>query len=265
MARRGEVNDAALLGLLWNPERPAAPRPGPKSQLTVKAIVDAGIAVADDRDGPALSMRLVSERLGCTPMALYSYVDGKDTLLRLMYDAAHAGFTPPARPAESPANPVQEVQGWAGALTDLYADHHWLADLSWSRPVLGPHEQTVLESLLQRLRPLTLAPSQEGTIASALLALCRHTGRLIADARHLERTSAESDEQWWQAQSTTMASLVPDFAERFPLSARIESAAPDEEPGGGPPGGYLERTARAQLRRTVRLLLCGAATTALSG
>lgn len=258
MARRGEINDAALLRLLWSPERPAGPRPGPKSQLTLEAIVQAGIAVADDRDGPALSMRLVADRLDCTPMALYSYVDGKDTLLRLMYDTAHAEFTPPDARPKADASPVQEIQGWANALTDLYANHHWLADLSWARPVLGPHEQATLESLLRRLQPLDLTPAEDGTVASALLTLCRHTGRLIADARHARRTSAESDEQWWQEQSTAMASLAPDFAERFPLSTRIESATPDEEPSDGPPAGYLERTAREQLKRTVRLLLRGA-------
>jgi AcrR family transcriptional regulator len=249
MARQGEIDGAGLLRLLWNPERPSGPRPGPKSQLTVGAIVRAGIEVADDRDGPPLSMRLVADRLGRTPMALYSYVDGKDTLLRLMYDAAHAEFTPP-----DGTNAVEEVQGWASALTDLYAGHHWLADLSWSRPVLGPHEQEVLESLLRRLRPLALESGRDGTVASALLTLCRSTGRLIADARHAARASGTSDEQWWQEQSAAMAELVPDFARRFPLSASTGSAVPDDDPSQG----YLERSARAQLKRTVRFLLEGA-------
>jgi len=246
MARQGGIDDAGLLRLLWSPERPTGPRPGPKSQLTLAEIVRAGIEVADDRDGPALSMRLVAERLGRTPMALYSYVDGKDTLLRLMYDAAHAEFAPRG----------DEVRGWAEALTDLYASHHWLADLSWSRPVLGPHEQEVLEALLRRLRPLDLLPPWDGAVASALLALCRNAGRLIADARHAERATGKSDEQWWGEQSAAMAEVVPDFALRFPLSVRTSAAVPDEEPGG--PRGYVERAARARLGQAVRLLLDGA-------
>ncbi|MET1074889.1 MAG: TetR/AcrR family transcriptional regulator C-terminal domain-containing protein [Umezawaea sp.] len=253
MARQGDVSGAGLLRLLWNPERPTGPRPGPKAQLTMEAIVRAGIAVADDRDGPPLSMRLVADRLGRTPMALYSYVDGKDTLLRLMYDAAHAEFAPP-----DGTDGVEQVQGWAGALTDLYASHHWLADLSWSRPVLGPHEQEVLESLLRRLRPFAFTSTQDGTVASALLTLCRGTGRLIADARHAERATGMSDEQWWRAHSTEMAESAPDFADRFPLSARSGSAVPDEDPDDDPSQGYVERAARAQLKRTVRFLLDGA-------
>lgn len=253
VARRAEIDDAALLRLLWNPERPADARPGPKARLTMAAIVRAGISLADDREGPALSMRSVADRLRCTPMALYSYVDRKDTLLRLMYDAAHAAFAPP-----DAATADERIQRWASALTDLYVEHHWLADVSWSRPVLGPHEQEVLESLLRRLRPLGLSSDREGALASTLLTLCRHTGRLIADARHAERASGKGDEQWWQEQSAAMAMLVPDFAERFPLSVGAASAAQHEDPDDGGVAGYLERTARAQLSRAVRLILDGA-------
>lgn len=255
------MDDTQLLRLLWAPEELEGPRPGPKSQLTMGAIVQAGIAVADERDGPVLSMRLVADRLGCTPMALYSYVDGKETLLRLMYDTAHSEFTPPGvgKTIEG-FGPEGHVQEWTRALTDLYARHHWLAELSWSRPVLGPHEQEVLESLLRCLQPLGLTPVREGTVASALLTLCRHIGRLIADAQRAERVTGKSDEQWWQEQSTAMVALDLDFVERFPLSTRIESAVPDRETEEGPSQGYLERTARAQLKQTVRLLMHGART-----
>lgn len=244
MSRQAEIDDAGLLRLLWHPERPATPRPGPKSTLTLAAIIATGIAIADDRDGPALSMRLVAERLGCTSMAIYSYVDNKQTLMRLMYDAAHADFEPRA----------DDVDAWATALADVYARHHWLSDVSWSRPVLGPHEQAVLEDLLRRLQPLDLTGTRNGTIASALFALCRNTGRTIADARHAPHASGLSDEEWWAAQSAAMAQVVPDLTERFPLSAGL--GIPDEDTPTI--GGYLERTARIQLRHAVRLVLAGA-------
>lgn len=253
----GEVDDARLLALLWAGDEPPGPRRGAKSQLTLRAIVAAGIAAADDRGAPELSMRRVAARLGCTPMALYSYVDGRETLLRLMYDAAHAGFAPAATADD--ASVEDGVLAWAVALADLYAAHHWLAELSWARPVLGPNEQQVLESLLQHLRPLALAPGQEGVVASALLTLCRATGRLVADARHVARVTGRTDEQWWQEQSAAMAALVPDFVARFPLSSRVASAARGADPGDRPSGGYVERAARIQLEKAVRLILLGAA------
>lgn len=253
--RRGD-DDAAVLRLLWAPERSDVRRPGPKATLTLDAIITAGIAVSDDRSGPPLSMRLVADRLSCTPMALYSHVHDKQTLQRLMYDAAHGEF-----PELGDGPPDEQVQAWAAALTDLYARHHWLADVSWSRPVLGPHEQGVLEALLRQLRPLGLTGMQNGTIASALFALCRNAGRTIADARFAQQTSGMTDEEWWMRMSTAMATLVPDFVDRFPLSAGV--AAPDDR---GPRSreasvdahGYLERVSRSQLAHTVRLLLAGA-------
>lgn len=260
MSRQTELDDAGLLRLLWNPEQPTTtPRPGPKSSLTLAAIVAAGIAVADDRGGPALSMRLVADRLGCTPMALYSYVDNRQTLLRLMYDTAHSEFQ-----ACGDGAVRAQVQAWATALADLYARHHWLSEVSWSRPVLGPNEQAVLEALLRGLQPLGLTSAQQGTIASALFALCRNTGRLIADARHAHQTSGLTDEEWWARQSAAMAAVVPDFADRFPLSAGTGLRDADEGLPGGHSGGaqgYLERAARTQLAHTVHLLLAGATAT----
>jgi AcrR family transcriptional regulator len=259
MSRQTQLDDAGLLRLLWNPQRPTAPRPGPKSSLTLDAIVAAGIELADDRGGPALSMRLVADRLGCTPMALYSYVDNKQTLMRLMYDKAHGEF-----PDRSDGTVHEQVQDWAAALADLYARHYWLSDVSWSRPVLGPNEQAVLEALLRRLQPLDLTSAQYGTIASALFALCRNTGRMIADARHARQVSGLTDEEWWAGQSAALAAVVPGFADRFPLSAN--TGPPDtgedmssERSGDAP--GYLERAARTQLAHTVRLLLAGATAT----
>ncbi|MEV4111481.1 TetR/AcrR family transcriptional regulator [Nonomuraea sp. NPDC049695] len=44
-------------------------------------ILDAALAIADERGLEALSMRAVAERVGVTPMALYGYFRNKDELL----------------------------------------------------------------------------------------------------------------------------------------------------------------------------------------
>lgn len=263
MSRQTELDDAGLLQLLWNPQQSSsAPKPGPKSSLTLEMVVTAGIAIADDRSGPVLSMRAVADRLGCTPMAIYSYVDNKQTLLRLMYDKAHHEFSVDITGDSAHEN----VHAWAIALAELYARHHWLTEVSWSRPVLGPHEQGVLEELLRQLHNLELPGIQQGTVASALFALCRNTGRLIADAHHAWQVSAVTDEQWWASQSAAMAEAAPDFAQRFPLSAG--TTLRDADSGGAQAKGardgaqgYLERAARSQLENSVKLLLAGATAT----
>lgn len=44
-------------------------------------ILDAAVAIADERGIKAVSMRAVADRVGVTPMALYPHIGGKDALL----------------------------------------------------------------------------------------------------------------------------------------------------------------------------------------
>src|SRR5438045_4162211 len=89
----GQGDARRSMSLLWRTKeakggQPAGKRsaPGPKPALSVDAIVDAGIALADAEGLSALSMRAVGARLGRTAMALYTYVPSKSELLDLMYD-----------------------------------------------------------------------------------------------------------------------------------------------------------------------------------
>src|SRR5215211_3223403 len=144
----GQGDPARSMALLW---RTPGPRtgPGPKQGLSVDAIVAAAIAVADTDGLAGLSMRAVAERLGVTAMALYTYVPGKEELVDLMYDGAHAEL------------PVHydlgkgwraAVTSWASNLLGCYLGHPWTLQVSFARPVLGPNEQTVLEALARVLR-----------------------------------------------------------------------------------------------------------------
>jgi AcrR family transcriptional regulator len=234
--------EAALLRSLWGVPRLVAGRPGPKPSLTLEAILEAGVAVADDRAGPVLSMRAVADRLGCTPMALYSHVTGKDALLVLMADRVYREL-----------EPVRSVPEWAIAVAELVARHPWLTDVSWARPMPGPNEQQALERLLELLAGHDLRPDATRAVASATYALSRQAGRLIGDARSADR-AGPSEAEWWAGHSAAMAELVPDFAARFPHSTALTS------PGSPPPGeGYLEWLARGELERGIDLLLRGAA------
>src|SRR6266480_2845945 len=115
------------MALLWRTPG-ARTGPGPKPGLSVDAIVAAAIAVADTDGMAGLSMRAVAEHLGVTAMALYTYVPGKDELVDLMYDGAHAD------------------------LLGCYLQHPWALQVSFARPVLGPNEQAVVEGLARILR-----------------------------------------------------------------------------------------------------------------
>jgi AcrR family transcriptional regulator len=56
------------------------------ADLTPARIARAGLEVADEKGAAGFSMRLVAERLGVTPMALYHHVDDKAALVALLVD-----------------------------------------------------------------------------------------------------------------------------------------------------------------------------------
>jgi AcrR family transcriptional regulator len=252
--RYGGAGDAArTLRLLWTGEAPrGAGTPGPKPGLRLDAIVEAAIAIADERGEASISMRALAGRLGCTPMALYTHVCGRAELLDLMYDRVHERFSRP-RSGSWP----ERVGEWAEALLDLYVRHIWIGEVSLARPVLGPHEQQVMETLLEAMEPAGLGWADVSAIVAALFALARTTARTIHDAR----AAGESDRDWWQARMRALAEVAPDFAERFPhwtaLTQAGAPAAPTEADTGGPTP-IMERAARRVFRREVELLLAGA-------
>ncbi|MDH6281402.1 TetR/AcrR family transcriptional regulator [Prescottella agglutinans] len=225
---------------------------GDRPALTLEAIVDAATALADERGTAAVPLRAVGERLGCTAMALYTYVGGKDELLDVMYDRAHAGFT-----ASTPTT----VTAWTEQLLGLYVAHPWMLDLAHARPALGPHQQEVFESLLGTLLPAGIAHRDVAAIASSAFSLTAAAARTIVDARQAPDVTGSDDEQWWAERMDALAAAAPDFAVRFPLSTALMNA--DDRRSPTVPDDHdapvMERAARDNLRRSVELLLAGAA------
>ncbi|MDI1461631.1 TetR/AcrR family transcriptional regulator [Catellatospora sp. KI3] len=245
----GQGDPARTMALLWRGGAPPGTRtaPGPRPGLTVDAIVAAGIALADESGLGGLSMRAVGGRLGTSAMALYTYVPSKRELLDLMYDQAHADL-PTGYPA---AGPRAAVLAWAADLWDRYLRHPWLLQVSYARPVLGPHEQAVLETLLGILDAMGLPAAVRRTAVSALLHLVRGMAQTAAESRAAAGATGDADEQWWHARAAQLAQVAPDFAQRFPHSTALAQA-----PAGD--GGYDPvAAARAALTGGLDLLLDG--------
>ena len=254
-ARYGGSGDAAwTLRLLWTGEPPRAPgTPGPKPGLRLDAILEAAIAIADERGEASISMRAVAGRLGCTAMALYTHVGGRAELLDLMYDRVHAELRPPG-----PGPWTARVAGWAQDLLELCVRHPWVGEVSFARPVLGPHEQRALETLLEAMHPAGLGWRDASAVVSALFSLARSASRTISEARVAERETGRSDRDWWQARVRALAEVAPDFADRFPRSAELARAAPPITSDAGRDRPLLEGAARRTFGRAVELLLAGA-------
>lgn len=248
--------------LLWrSPVAPDPGRPGPKASLSVDAIVDTAVALADEAHDGSVSLRAVAGRLGCTPMALYTYVADRRELLDLMYDRAHARLPPP----DGDDWPGR-VGAWSASMLECYLRHPWVVEVSFARSVLGPHEQRALELLLEALAPAGLDAADTAAVVAALFGLARTAASTIADAR---RSAAVSDERaWWSARTAALAEAAPDFAERFPYAVALAGGATD-----GPeahtatewptPGAddlpWLEQPTRDAFARAITMLLQGAA------
>ncbi|WP_026424402.1 TetR/AcrR family transcriptional regulator [Actinokineospora inagensis] len=237
------------MALLWRVPTDEPVRPGPRQSLTVNAIVDAAIAIADTAGMAGLSMRAVGERLGRTAMALYTYVADKSELLDLMYDHVHGELVADAQP-----NWRDGVTAWAEELFEFYLRHPWAAQVSMARPVLGPHELNLVERLLRALEPAGLRGPVVRGVVSGLTYFVQGAAAFMNDARHAARETGQSDEDWWYARSAELTTVAPDFADRYPLLTRLES---DKEFDESLP--YMENEARQSFTTGLRTMLDGVA------
>jgi AcrR family transcriptional regulator len=196
-----------------------APRRGPRRQLALDEIVEAGIAIADADGLDAVSTRVVAARFGKTAMALYPYVGTKDNLLALMQD--HASAMPAW--GDPGTGLAAGLEAWALALYGVYLRHPWLATRPWSQATQGPNEQDWLERLLRILDAGHVPPAARPPAVTMLYATVRATAETGAAYRRMDRTGADE----WRRRAEATANRIPDFASRDPLSTALPAVAPD--------------------------------------
>ncbi|WP_433518613.1 TetR/AcrR family transcriptional regulator [Nonomuraea sp. CA-143628] len=256
----GQGDARRSMALLWRATGPG-PRtgPGPKPGLSVDMIVDAAIAVADEQGMAALSMRAVGERLGRTAMALYTYVPSKSELIDLMHDHALAEL-----PTGYDLGPGWRaaVTSWAEDVRAFYVRHPWVLQVSQARPVLGPNEFVMMETMVGVLRATGLRAGPLRGVVSLLTDFVRGAARTVAESRQAPTATGVSDEEWWYARSALLEEVAPGFAERFPMVAWIETDDPPpppspETPQSGQTTTYLEDKARPAFAAGLTVVLDG--------
>ncbi|WP_255954310.1 TetR/AcrR family transcriptional regulator [Streptomyces odontomachi] len=99
-------------------------------------ILDAALAIADERGLDAVSMRAVAERVGVTPMALYRHVNDKAALLDGLVGRLLATLLPPDTGREQPWD--RRLVALARACRETTQRHPWAAHLLFSRPAVTP-------------------------------------------------------------------------------------------------------------------------------
>jgi AcrR family transcriptional regulator len=261
----GQGDPAWSMAKLWRTPSTGPPRtgPGPRPALSVDAIVQAAIEVAD-RDGlMGLSMKAVAERLGRTAMALYTYVPGKNELVDLMYDGAHAELADHYDHYDLGEGWRAAVTAWARDLVAFYLRHPWVLQVSFARPALGPNEQRLVETLVGILRQTGLPASVLRRVVSVLVYFVRGTAQTVAESRLAATATGTSDLEWWAARSAQLERVAPDFASRFPMSAWLAKESAAQPADDATP--YLEREAEETLTVGLAILLDGVEATVRAG
>ena len=217
----GGGEPSRTLALLWRGAEEVGARRGPERSVTVDAVVQAAIALADADGLAAVSMRAVAQRVGISAMSVYTYVPGKAELLDLMVDALYLGMP----------RPPWRIRTWQRRLTRvaetnraLLAAHPWLTEVAvLSRPPLGPGVMAKYEHELAALDGTGLDDVTTDAALSYVLGFVHGHARAAHDAARATTDSAMSDAQWWATNQPLLARVLD--AAAYPRAVRIGAAA----------------------------------------
>ncbi|MCA9880862.1 MAG: TetR/AcrR family transcriptional regulator C-terminal domain-containing protein [Thermomicrobiales bacterium] len=214
-----QYDQARTLALLWGSHT----RPG-RSGLTLAAIIEAAVTIADAEGLHAVSMRRVAERLQVGAMSLYTHVWSKRELTDLMVDTV-AGelYADVDEPGRQPG-------GWRGALQfiarrnwELFDRHPWLLQLSQARPVMGPHVSRNYEAELRPLDGIGLSDIEMDDTLALVLSHVSSTARTRLLQRSDQAESGQSDLEWWVTTAPLLEAAMS--GQHFPVAARVGQAA----------------------------------------
>ena len=215
----GDADPARTLALLWR-QPVAVARHGPAQRLSVDAVVDAAIALADSDGLVAVSMRRLADRLSVAAMTLYTYVPTKGLLLDLMLDSVYAAMQ----------RQDTSGQGWRSRVTAiaeenraLFEAHSWAVRVASNRPPLGPGQLAKYEHELSALEGLGLPDVEQDAAVGYVLGFVRMYAIDAGSARAARRDSDVDDQQWWAVHGPLLARLVDPA--RFATAVRVGAAA----------------------------------------
>ena len=200
----GSGGPERILALLWRHARPSPgdgsdrPARGRRPRLSLDAIIEAAVALADADGLAATSMSRVASSLGVGTMTLYTYVPSKPDLVDLMVDTALAERALPAPGESRPDRWRAQVELYAQRTRTMYHRHPWLRHVSTIRPPVGPGMLAEREYVLSTMRGLGLSPQQLDAAALAVTAFVNATTILEVESAEVERTTGQSNDAWWQ-------------------------------------------------------------------
>jgi AcrR family transcriptional regulator len=195
--------------------------------LSIDAIVQTAIELADAEGLGAVSMARVAKELGFTTMSLYRYVTTKDELLQLMWNAS----------PEDVEDMVLEGDGWRPKLRmwavmqrQVLDRHPWLTQMPMATPPLAPNSLTFVERGLETLEGTPLAERDKLRVIGLISSYTLSEARMAHEAVQAAKTApgGEATPPW--DFDELLRELVDE--QRYPRLYRIAWAA---ENSGVPP------------------------------
>ncbi len=122
------------------------------------AILEAGLAIADEQGLESVTMQAVADRLGVTSMALYRHVADKSHLLDGLVERLLAEFLPP--PAGLPW--AERLAGVAGAIRESAHRHPAVFPLLLQRPATTRAAREMRDSIFLALEEAGVSPERAG-------------------------------------------------------------------------------------------------------
>jgi AcrR family transcriptional regulator len=232
-AAGGKAQLPAGLDLLWG--RRGQGKRGPRPGLSADAIVDAAIRLADAEGLEGVSMARVAAELGFTTMSLYRYVDSKEELLQLMWNAS-------ARGAETL---VLEGDGWRARLRmwaivqrDMIDLHPWITQMPMAAPPVAPNSLAFVERGLATMDGTPLADADKLRFIGLISSFTLSEARMANDALRAARDAAAAGDDAEPAPPWTYDALLRELAdeETYPRLYRIAWTPPGPGPGSGDGG-----------------------------
>jgi AcrR family transcriptional regulator len=159
-----------VIELLWG--APSRPTRGPRPSLSIAAIADATVRIADADGLDSVSMQRVADECGVTKMALYRYVSGKAQLLAVTIEAAVG-----EPPHLSGTGWRARIEEWAGLLRENWLRHPWLPQATVGDRAMGPREVAWIECPVEVLAQAGLTGPQQ---MDAVLLLCAHVRNTLS-------------------------------------------------------------------------------------
>ncbi|HTP17951.1 MAG TPA: TetR/AcrR family transcriptional regulator [Solirubrobacteraceae bacterium] len=217
------------LDLLWG--RRGAGTRGPKPGLSVDAIVETAVAIADAEGLDAVSMARVANELGFTTMSLYRHLTSKEELLQLMWNASAKGAEELTLKG---GDWRARLRNWALVQREMLDRHPWITHMPMAAPPMAPNSLAFVEKGLEALDASGIADADKLRVIGLISSYTLSEARMAHDARAAQNqpgpTDGVSTEPSW-----TFEALLRELIDQ-PTYPRLHQIAWSEEIGDDPSG-----------------------------